>query len=706
MRTGKIILAAALAACWAAAAQAAPPMIVLASATYNSVGADDKATALFIDPAGNIFVTGNSGNDYLSLKYTKTLAQGPGMTFTNGRGGNIPGGIAVDGLGNILVAGMETNASFLQDYLLLKYSANFGALLSSASFDSGNFDRATAVKTDGQNNVYVTGYSNDGASDNFYTIKYSPALVQLSTADYESGDQDQAFAMAFNGSDLIVAGLTKAGGTNNNVRLVRYDKELNYLPPSVSFDSGGDDRAVGVAVDSEGNIIVAVRQATTADMLTLKYDSTLTTLISSAVYAGGTPTGVAVDSADNVILTGYTGLAGAADFFTIKYDAALNAVSTAAYNGAASNTDQANAVAVDADDNLVVAGQASTSDFDYFIVKYNASPQLSVVTPLYIGETANVTLTGKGLLADTSVSFTDAGISTGASSYNSGQITLAVTPSAAVVLGVTTITVTNSNGEQYTTAALARTRLRQTIAAGASASITAMTNLGQISISVPAGSFPGLPETITLSPEAAAAGDIQQVGEALFVAGTPSTNSLVDMGITLRYSVADLGGYAEGELSLAYYDSVAGWVTLPSTVDTSAKTVTASAKPANTKYAVIKAVSSGGGGGGGGGGAGGSGIPAKVYPNPYRPGSGGSFDDSALGAGIVFAGLGANQAFKLTIVDLAGQLVFQKSASADAAGKYLWDTKTASGGDATTGVYIYYIKGGGEPVKGKFSIIR
>ena len=57
-------------------------------------------------------------------------------------------------------------------------------------------------------------------------------------------------------------------------------------------------------------------------------------------------------------------------------------------------------------------------------------------------------------------------------------------------------------------------------------------------------------------------------------------------------------------------------------------------------------------------------------------------------------------------MDLAGQLVYQKSASADASGKYLWDTKTASGGNATTGVYIYYIKGGGEPVKGKFSIIR
>lgn len=703
--TLKPLLAGLLAAWCAAAAQAAPEMIVLASATYNSGALDDKATAVAVDAAGNIFVTGNSGTDFLSVKYSKTLALtvGAASLYSNGGSGNIPGGIAVDGLGNILVAGMENGGA---NYVTLKYSPNFGALLSSATYTGGVFDRANAVITDDQNNIYVTGYSNNG-TDDFHTIKYSPALNQISSAAYESGGMDQATALTFNGDYLIVAGLTKPVGGNDDVRLARYDKNLNYLPPAVSFDSGGNDTAVGVAVDSAGNVIVAARRvAATPDFLTLKYDSTLTTLISSAVYDSGAvdqPWGVATDSNDNIIVTGFTTVSGNRDFLTIKYDPSLNILSTASYNGGLD--DSANAVAVDAEDNVIVAGESYTASNNYFLIKYNASPRLTAVDALYIGETANVNLTGRGLLADTAVSFADPLISTGAASYNSGFITLQVTPAPSVILGFTTITVTNANGEYYSSAALARTRLRQSIPAGQAATINAMTGLGQVTVSVPAGSF-ALQETITLSPEAAAAGDIQQAGEGLFVSGTPSTTSLQNLTITLRYSPADLGDYPEAALSLGYYDTVAGWVTLPSSVNTGAKTVTAPAKAANNKYAVIKAVSSGGGGGIGGPG-GGSGIPAKVYPNPYRPGSGGNFDASSLGAGIVFAGLASGGSFNLTIVDLAGQLIYQKSGTADSEGRYLWDTKSVSGAETATGVYIYHIKGGsGEPRSGKFAIIR
>lgn len=702
--TLKTLLAGLIAACCAAAAHAAPEMIVLASATYDSGSGDDKATAVAVDAAGNIFVTGNSGNNFLSVKYSKTLALtvGAASLYSNGGSANIPGGIAVDGLGNIVVAGMENGGA---NYVTLKHSPNFGALLSSAAYTGGVFDKASAVRTDAQNNIYVTGYSNNG-TDDFYTIKYSPALNQVSSAAYDSGDMDQANALTFNGDYLIVAGLTRVGGSNDNARLVRYDKNLNELPPAVSFDSGGNDTAVGVTVDSAGNVIVAARRvAATADFLTLKYDSTLTTLLSSAVYDSGAvdqPWGVATDSNDNIIITGFTTVSGNRDFLTIKYDQSLNIISTAAYDGGLD--DSANAVAVDAEDNVIVTGESYTASNNYFTVKYNASPKITAVDELYIGETSNVNITGRGLLGDTAVSFADTLISTGASSYDSGVITLQVTPAPSVILGFTTITVTNANGEYYTSAALARTRLSQSIPAGQAATINAMMKLGQITVSVPAGSF-ALQETITLSPEAAAPGDIQQAGEGLFVAGNPSTTSLQNLTVTLRYAPADLGDYPETSLSLGYYDTVAGWVTLPSTVNTGAKTVTAAARAANNKYAVIKAVSSGGGGIGGPGG--GSGIPAKVYPNPYRPGSGGNFDDSSIGAGIVFAGLGAGGSVNLTIVDLAGQLIYQKSGTADSEGRFLWDTKSVSGAETATGVYIYYIKGGsGEPRKGKFAIIR
>ena len=74
--------------------------------------------------------------------------------------------------------------------------------------------------------------------------------------------------------------------------------------------------------------------------------------------------------------------------------------------------------------------------------------------------------------------------------------------------------------------------------------------------------------------------------------------------------------------------------------------------------------------------------------------------------GIVFAGLEPNKSVTLLIVDVAGRLVYQKAAAADSLGRYLWDTKTASGGEAASGVYIYTITGGAKPRKGKIAIIR
>lgn len=700
---GKILITALLLACCAAASKAAPAMIVLSSATYNSAGLkDDSAYAVTTNPGGDIFVAGTSGDDLLSQKYSKTLVLSPTAqkVFTNGRPSNNAKGITLDGLGNIIVAGEEMNASGNLDYLTLKYSQDFGALLSSAVYDGASYDSARAVKTDTQNNIFVAGYTNASGNKNILAIKYSPELNKLSSTTYDGGDIDEATAIAVDGSNnAIVAGFTKR--TTNDFIILKYDNNLHDLYTQY-FDGGGDDTATGVVVDYSNNIIVTGRQnGATPNYCTLKYDSFLN-LLSSAVYdSGGTdiPSGVAVDRHNNIIVTGNVG----ASYFTIKYDQNFNVLSSASYTGG--TADFSNAVAVDADDNALVTGQSWTDDFNYFTIKYNASPSISAVSELYIGKTANVTLTGKGFLADTAVSFQDAEISSGAFALGLNQITLSVSPSTSVILGVTTVTVTNSNGEAASYYE-ANTWLSTTVATNQPAIIYAMTKAGQITIDVPSNAFP-YQETIVSSMVALAPGDLRQVGEAMQFTLANSSAPVFNVSIKLRYKVADLGGYPEGSLSLAYY-STSSWITVPSTVNTSEKSVTGVTKAFNTKFAVVKEAqgTGGGGGGGGGGGAGGSGIPAKVYPNPYRPGSGGNFDQSTLGDGIVFAGLGANQTVKVIIVDLAGQLVYQNSGVADSAGRYFWDTKTVAGGKAATGVYIYLITAGGELKKGKFSIIR
>jgi hypothetical protein len=94
-----------------------------------------------------------------------------------------------------------------------------------------------------------------------------------------------------------------------------------------------------------------------------------------------------------------------------------------------------------------------------------------------------------------------------------------------------------------------------------------------------------------------------------------------------------------------------------------------------------------------------------VYPNPYKPGSGTVYSDPSLGGGVAFAGLTGRVTLK--IFTAAGELVRQIDQQ-DGLGVILWDTTTANGNKAASGVYLYLINSPetGETSKGKFSIIR
>jgi hypothetical protein len=96
----------------------------------------------------------------------------------------------------------------------------------------------------------------------------------------------------------------------------------------------------------------------------------------------------------------------------------------------------------------------------------------------------------------------------------------------------------------------------------------------------------------------------------------------------------------------------------------------------------------------------------KVYPNPYKPGTGSIYDNSSLGEGIVFSNLTPNANIK--IFNIAGELVAEFNET-NGDGKYLWDTRNSKGEKVASGVYIYYIKNpadGKQKAKGRIVIIR
>lgn len=92
-----------------------------------------------------------------------------------------------------------------------------------------------------------------------------------------------------------------------------------------------------------------------------------------------------------------------------------------------------------------------------------------------------------------------------------------------------------------------------------------------------------------------------------------------------------------------------------------------------------------------------------AYPNPYKPGSGGQFDDTSFGEGIVFESLPAKA--EVRIFNLAGGLV-AKLEDADGDGRCLWNARNGDGVRAASGMYIYLVTSAGSTKSGKIAIIR
>ncbi|HAH33055.1 MAG TPA: hypothetical protein DCL44_12150, partial [Elusimicrobia bacterium] len=96
----------------------------------------------------------------------------------------------------------------------------------------------------------------------------------------------------------------------------------------------------------------------------------------------------------------------------------------------------------------------------------------------------------------------------------------------------------------------------------------------------------------------------------------------------------------------------------------------------------------------------------RAYPNPYKPGSGGDFDQSVFGEGIVFEGLTARA--KIRIYNIAGLLVAELNDD-DGDGRCLWNARNGGGARVASGIYIYSVTnpgGSGGKKSGKITIIK
>lgn len=332
--------------------------------------------------------------DVVSAQWARTAGGG---------GADTAKAIALDGAGNVYVAGSDSNGDNF-DYKIVSYEPD-GDLRWETTYNgpADDDDHAVAIAVSG-GFVYVTGYSTgDGTEYDYATLKINAATGSYLTTwpggglqryDGVGGDDDRAVAIAVSGGFVFVTGYSWNGADYDFVT-VRYETGDGDETVCPAYNFGGTDRARAIAV-SGGFVFVTGESYgssfTNYDYAVVKYSADDCDFVASQRYDGpghdnDYPKAIAV-SGSFVYVTGYSdGLFGAGvnnDYATLKLEASdLDFSGTwigdgfgagvRRYNGSDNGNDIAIALSVSGGLVFVTGYTTNGGDYDYLTVKYGAA---------------------------------------------------------------------------------------------------------------------------------------------------------------------------------------------------------------------------------------------------------------------------------------------------------------------------------------------
>ncbi len=224
----------------------------------------DEATAMSVDAAGNVYVTGSSQRfeqgpeDFATVKHNSAGVQQWAERFA-GPGNSVPSAIAVDGAGNAAVCGYVDGGATSNDWTAIGYSpAGARRFVTSRTSPGGNPDEANSIVADPRGNYYVAGRHNFlRGMDDATVVKYNSVGAEQWLVHYDgplSGEGAVAICRDATG-DLYATGWSVNLQDNADVLTMKVSAAGSLVwTKRYTAPEGGNDLGLRIAHGANGRV--------------------------------------------------------------------------------------------------------------------------------------------------------------------------------------------------------------------------------------------------------------------------------------------------------------------------------------------------------------------------------------------------------------------------------------------------------------------
>ncbi len=267
-----------------------------------------------------------------------------------------------------------------------------------------DISRAIALQPDGK--ILVAGYANNGTDNDFALVRFnSDGSLDTSfdgdgivTTDlYNNNKNEYATAIALQPDGKIVVAGYANNGTATDFAVVRYNSDGSL---DASFGSGGivissistyDDIINAIVIQPDGKIVVAGYADISGDydfaVVRFNSNGTLDTsfdgdgIVTLDFGNYDTANAIALQPDGKIIVAGYAIIGGYTDFAVVRYNSDGSLDTSFDGDGIVTtnilDSDNANAIVLQPDGKIVVAGSTYISGIsDFVVVRYNSDGSL------------------------------------------------------------------------------------------------------------------------------------------------------------------------------------------------------------------------------------------------------------------------------------------------------------------------------------------